>query len=147
MAYNITLVSNAQQWFNIYILYYVITIPSITTCHHAKLLWYYWLYSLCCTSVNEWIKKSLVWVFFNRQLRTCLLILDRRDGREIERGREKHRLVASSMCLIRNQTWNRTHNLGLCTDQQLNPGSCDLRHNAPTTWAMPARAPCIFFNE
>ena len=50
LAYNVILVSGVQQWFAIFMRYEMITIIYLVAiCHHSKLLWYYWLYSLSCT--------------------------------------------------------------------------------------------------
>ena len=36
------------SWFNFFIYYVMVTASVITICHLKMLLWYHWLYSLCC---------------------------------------------------------------------------------------------------
>ena len=62
--------------------------------------------------------KNLSFSFYSLP-KTCLLISERRKGRERERNidvRERHRMVASSTC----PTGDKTHILGMCPNQELN---------------------------
>ena len=67
------------------------------------------------------------------------MILEREDGKEIERQREtkrdisvrqKHLLVTHSPTIY-TRARDRTHNLGICPDQELNLQTVDVRDNTP----------------
>ena len=67
--------------------------------------------------------------FFNPHLKTCLLILKGREGRERNINViEKHQLVAFRM----HPTGDKTNNLGMCPDWELNLQSFGLWDDAPT---------------
>ena len=73
------------------------------------------------------IKKKVL----NPHPRICLLILERKRGREREKEKrpcEKHWLVAA----YTPQTGDQTRNLGMCPDQGLNPQPFGVQDDAPT---------------
>ena len=83
------------------------------------------------------------------QPKTFFSILFRERGRvgEIERETERERCdreTSIGCLLICSLTGNRTLNLGICPDQELNPWPFSLRDKAPTNWATPARDLLLF---
>ena len=68
-------------------------------------------------------------VFYLSSLRTCILILERGEGRERNiNGRDKYRLVASHMC----PDWDRICNLAVCPGGESNLQPFSLQDDAPT---------------
>ena len=77
--------------------------------------------------------------------RTCLLILEKGEGRE--GGREKHHCERETLPLTRALTRDQTHNPDMCPDQESNQRTFSLRDNAPANWTTPARAPIPYCND
>ena len=104
---------------------------------------YYWLQ---ITTAHACI--HILFLFFKfsyPHFRTCLLILDRREGRETERERTSiwERYI-TWLPLTHAPTRDQTCNSGTCPDWELNLWPFSLRDDAPTNWATPARATQLF---
>ena len=91
---------------------------------------------------NLELMNSLFLEVFKKSPPKDTLTDSRERGREGERGRETSMAERNMdwLPLIWTPTWDRTWNLGMCPDWELNPWPFGLRDDAPTNWATPARA-------
>ena len=92
-------------------------------------------------------KQTFSFTYFNIHPRICLLILERKDGREggQKGGEEKGRGEGEERDVdVRNTNWlpllcsltgDWTHNLGMCPDQEWSPQPFSIGDNAPTNLA------------
>ena len=89
-------------------------------------------------------KGRKILIFFNPYLRTCLLILERREGRESERGGQNHQCERNTdhLPLKHTLTRDQTLNLGMCRESNLWPFI--LQDDALTNWATLAGAEKFF---